>query len=68
VKWHTNIWDAISLNQNTFTTKNVSAYIGPTGRVLVQLDNKDSSLGTFLFGKPLINLQGVVSDNLSGKR
>ncbi len=66
--WHTNIWDASSLNQNTFTTNNVSAYIGPTGRVLVQLDNKDSSLGTFLFGKPLINLQGVVSDNLSGKR
>jgi hypothetical protein len=66
--WHSKTWDAISLNQNTFTTNNVSAYIGPTGRVLVQLDNKDSSLGTFLFGKPLINLQGVVSDNLSGNR
>jgi hypothetical protein len=66
--WHTNTWNAISLNQNTFTTNNVSAYISPTGRVLVQLDNKDSSLGTFLFGKPLINLQGVVSDNLSGNK
>ncbi len=66
--WHTKTWDAISLNQNTFTTNNVSAYIGPTGRVLVQLNNKDSSLGTFAFGKPLINLQGVVSGNLPGNR
>lgn len=66
--WHTNTWDALSLNQNTFTTNNVSAYIGPTGRVLVQLNNKDSSLGTFVFAKPLINLQGVVSENQSGNR
>lgn len=64
--WHTNTWNALSLSQNTFTTNNVSAYIGPTGRVLVQLNNKDSSLGTFVFAKPMINLQGVVSDSLSG--
>jgi hypothetical protein len=66
--WHTNTWDAISLNQSAFTTSNVSAYISSSGRLLVQLNNKDSSLGTFLFGKPLINLQGVVSDNPSGNR
>jgi hypothetical protein len=66
--WHTHTWDAISLNQSAFTTNNVSAYIGSGGRVLVQLNNKDSSLGTFLFGKPLINLQGVFSDNPSGNR
>jgi hypothetical protein len=64
--WHTNTWNAISLNQNTFTTNNVSAYIDPHGRILVQLNNKNSSLGTFVFGKPLINLQGAVSNNLSG--
>lgn len=66
--WRTNAWDAISLNQNTFTTNNVSAYIGPGGRVLLQLANKDSSLGTFAFGKPLLNLQGVVLDSSSANR
>jgi hypothetical protein len=64
--WHTNSWDTISLNQNTFTTNNVGAYISATGRVLLQFSNKDSQLGVLEFGKPLINLQGVVSGQLPG--
>ena len=59
--WHTGSWDAISLNQRTFTTYNVSAYIGPSGRVLLQLANEDRSLGTFAFGQPSLNLQGIVA-------
>ena len=57
--WHSNSWDAFSLSQDTFTTNNVSTYIGPGGRVLVQFANEDSSLGTFAVGKPSLNLQGV---------
>jgi hypothetical protein len=64
--WHTNSWDTISLNQNTFSTTNVSAYISATGRVLVQFTNKDRQLGSLEFGKPIINLQGVISGQLSG--
>lgn len=64
--WHTGSWDSISFNQSTFTTNNVSAYISPTGRVLVQLANKNSSLGTFAFGKPSLNLQGVVTGSTPG--
>src|SRR5207247_11406168 len=59
--WHSGSWNAISLNQGTFTTHNVSAYISPGGRVLLQLVNTDTSLGTLVFGKPTLNLQGVVS-------
>ena len=58
--WHTNSWDTISLNQNTFTTNKVGAYISATGRVLLQFTNKDSQLGSLVFGKPIINLQGVI--------
>ena len=58
--WHTNSWDIISLNQNTFTTNNVSAYISATGRVLLQFSNMDSQLGPLNFGRPIINLQGVL--------
>ena len=61
--WHSGSWNAISLNQGTFTAHNVSAYIGPGGRVLLQLVNKDNSLGPLVFGKPTLNLQGVVSDS-----
>jgi hypothetical protein len=62
--WHSHAWDDISLNQGIFTTNAVSAYIGPGGRVLVQLnnENEDSWLGTFTFGKPLLNLQGLASN------
>ncbi len=62
--WHSSSWDAISLSQDTFTTNNVSAYIGPGGRVLLRLVNEDSSLGTFAIGKPSLNLQGVVLGSL----
>ncbi len=57
--WRSNSWDAFSLSQDTFTTNNVSAYIGPGGRVLLQFANQDSSLGTFAVGKPSLNLQGI---------
>ena len=64
--WHTNSWDIISLNQNTFTTNNVGAYISATGRILLQFTNKDSQLGSLDFGKPIINLQGVILGQLPG--
>jgi hypothetical protein len=57
--WHTGAWDAVSLQQSAFTTTNVAAYIGPGGRVLLQLANQDSSLGTLIFSTPSLNLQGV---------
>jgi len=58
--WHTNSWNTISLNQNTYTTNNVGAYISANGRVLLQFTNKDGQLGSFEFGKPIINLAGVI--------
>ena len=61
--WRSGSWDAISLNQGTFTTHNASAYIGPGGRVLLQIVYKDSSLSTVVFGKPALNLQGDVSSS-----
>jgi hypothetical protein len=64
--WHTNSWDTISVNQNTFTTNNVGTYISATGRVLLQFTNKNSQLGSLIFGKPILNLQGVISGQLSG--
>ena len=63
--WHTNSWYTISLNQNTFTTNNVGAYISANGRVLLQFTNRDSQLGSLEFGKPIINLQGIISSQLS---
>jgi hypothetical protein len=58
--WRTHAWDNISFNQGTFTTSDVRSYISTGGRVLLQLTNQDKSLGTFIFGKPLLSLQGDV--------
>jgi hypothetical protein len=56
--WSKGAWESISLSQNTFTTQNTGAYIGPGGRVLVQFANQDTSLGTVVFGKPSLTLKG----------
>jgi hypothetical protein len=58
--WQTHAWDSISFNQGTFSTNNVRSYVSASGRVLLQLANQDKSLGTFVFGKPLLDLQGNV--------
>lgn len=57
--WHKASWDSIALKQSSFSTNNVAAYIGPGGRVLLQLANQNPSLGTLIFGAPSLNLQGV---------
>ncbi|MGZ3642557.1 MAG: hypothetical protein ACXVCM_01780 [Ktedonobacteraceae bacterium] len=62
--WHTNSWDTISLNHNTFTTNDIGAYISATGRVILQFSNTDSQTGPLDFGRPIINLQGVISGKL----
>jgi len=56
--WQTSTWDSISFNQGSFTSSDVRSYISAGGRVLLQLTNQDKSLGTFVFGKPLLSLQG----------
>ena len=56
--WHTHAWDSISLFEYSYTTNDIASYLGPGGRVLVQLANSDSSLGTFAFGTPSLNLAG----------
>jgi hypothetical protein len=62
--WHSKSWDSISLDQNGFTTNNVGAYISATGRVILQFSNPDSKSGPVDFGRPIINLQGVISGKL----
>ena len=59
--WQTSSWDAIPLNGFTFATSNTRAYISSDGRVLLQLSNQDSTVGTILFGRPSLDLQGTVS-------
>jgi len=49
--WQTMSWDSIALTSWTFTTIDTAAYIGPGGRVLLQIANADPS-GSLIFGKP----------------
>ena len=58
--WRAHAWDAIAFDLQTFTTGDTGAYIGPGGRVLVQFGNQNASSGTTVFGKPSLNLQGMV--------
>ena len=55
--WQTMSWESIALTSWTFTTTKTAAYIGQSGRVLLQIANADPS-GLLIFGKPWIDLRG----------
>jgi len=55
--WQTLSWDSISLTAWTFTTTNAAAYIGPDGRVLLQIANANPG-GLLIFGKPSLSFKG----------
>jgi len=59
--WQTGSWDTITLNNFSFSTPDAGVYIGQGGRVLLQLGNQDSTVGTIYFGRPSLNLQGAIS-------
>ncbi|QBD81824.1 hypothetical protein EPA93_39970 [Ktedonosporobacter rubrisoli] len=59
--WQTRNWDSFTLANFSFSTNNTQPYIGPGGHVLAQFANQDSSLGTMVFSKPSLQLQGTIS-------
>jgi hypothetical protein len=59
--WDTSSWDAITLNNLSFTTANTKAYTSSDGRVLLQVVNQDASQGAIYFGKPSLSLNDAVN-------
>jgi len=58
--WQKMSWDSIALTSGTFTTTDTAAYIGPGGRVLLQIANANPS-ESLIFSKPWLGLRGNVS-------
>ena len=54
--WQTMSWNSIPLTAWSFTTSNTAAYLGPGGRVLLQIANQDPE-GLLIFGKPSLSLK-----------
>lgn len=59
--WNTNTWDAITLNNFSFTKTNIKAYTGSNGRVLLQVVNQNDSQSEFYFGKPSLSLNNAIN-------
>jgi hypothetical protein len=57
--WNTHAWDAITLNNNSFTTTNSKAYTSSDGRVLLQVINQNASQGALYFGRPSLSLNNA---------
>jgi uncharacterized membrane protein YhaH (DUF805 family) len=57
--WQTHTWDAETFSAFVFTTNTAQPYIGPGGRVLLQVTNTDSTQATAIFGKPSLQLTGT---------
>lgn len=61
--WRTGSWDPSNLQGFSFATNNTQDYISPSGRVLMQFSNQDPTLGTAVFSKPSLEVQGTISSN-----
>ncbi len=59
--WQTGSWDTVTLNSFSFAPDNPGAYVGPEGRILVQFANQDASIGTAVFSRPTLSIQGTVA-------
>ncbi|HEY4034849.1 MAG TPA: hypothetical protein VGL94_12885 [Ktedonobacteraceae bacterium] len=58
--WQTGTWDEKTFSTYEFKVDNAQAYIGPGGRILIQFDNQDSSLGSVVFSTPAVELKGTL--------
>lgn len=56
--WKTGAWDSFSFNQGNLSINNAQPYIGPGGRVLVQVSNQDNKQGQTIITRPLLQFQG----------
>jgi hypothetical protein len=59
--WITKSWNAITFNNNSFTTTNSKAYTSSDGRMLLQVINQNASQGTLYFGRPSLSLNNAVN-------
>ena len=58
--WQTGAWDQKTFSNYEFKVDNAQPYIGPGGRILLQFDNQDPSLGSTIFTTPAVELKGTV--------
>jgi hypothetical protein len=59
--WDKSSWDAITLNNYSFTIADIKSYTNLYGRILLQVVDQNASLGALLIGKPSLNLNNAVS-------
>ena len=60
--WQTNKWDTLVFNsQFSLSVPDAQPYTSPNGRIILQLANQDAALGTTIFSKPALLLQGTIS-------
>lgn len=66
--WHTNTWDTIVLNHNTFTTGDLKAYTSADGRVLLRVGiwsgaPKIRASATLILSKPTLSVNQSMSNS-----
>ncbi len=62
--WVTGSWDAVALNNYSFTTENVRTYTSLDGNLLLQVVNQNASPGAILFVKPSLGLGSAKNQGL----
>ncbi len=59
--WQKHTWDAFTFTAFAFSTGMPQPYLGPGGRILLQVSNTDSTQATAIFGRPSLQLLGTSS-------
>ncbi|HLG62662.1 MAG TPA: hypothetical protein VKY19_12055 [Ktedonosporobacter sp.] len=57
--WQSGKWDSFTFNQSALSVNNAQPYVGPDGRIFLQLADQNDTQGTIFFSKPQIQLQGT---------
>ncbi len=56
--WQKGTWDTVTFKNDSYHTNSLAAYVGPGGRVLLQVSSQNQNLGNKLyFGKPSLVLE-----------
>ena len=58
--WQNSTWDEKPFNTYKFNVDNAQSYIGPGGRILIQFNNQDLSLGSIIFTTPTVEVNGTI--------
>lgn len=59
--WQKHTWERFAFSQFSLSINNAQAYVGSSGRIVMQFANQSASQGTAVFDKPSLQMRGLLA-------